>query len=204
MRIGGQPYTATREQMARFRLSCLPEEPLANACVGRMTVAENLAFRLFDRPPFTFGGAFVSPQQMRSHALGLISRFAIRTDGPAAKAETLSGGNVQRMVLARELSHDVEVLIVANPCFGLDVKAIAEIRGKIIEARNRGAAVLLVSEDLDEIFELADRIIVMSDGAIVMETSAAEADRASVGHAMAGQASGTAGHGLLSSASAAP
>lgn len=187
MRIRGQSYTATREQMRRFRFSCLPEEPLSNACVGRMTVAENLAFRVFDRPPFTVGGAFVSPRRMRSQARRLISRFSIKTDGQGAKAETLSGGNVQRLVLARELSSDVEVLVVANPCFGLDVKAIAEIRGKIVEARNRGAAVLLVSEDLDEIFELADRIVVMSEGRIVLETTAALADRGTIGHAMTGQ-----------------
>ena len=77
--------------------------------------------------------------------------------------ETLSGGNVQRAVLARELSGDVDVLIVANPCFGLDFASVAEIRAQIMEQRNRGAAVLLVSEDLDEILELADRVAVMSE-----------------------------------------
>ena len=73
---------------------------------------------------------------------------------------------MQRAVLARELSSDVDVLIVANPCFGLDFASVAEIRAQIMEQRNRGAAVLLVSEDLDEILELADRIAVMSDGRI--------------------------------------
>ena len=77
-----------------------------------------------------------------------------RPPGRDASAEVLSGGNVQRMVLARELSGPVEVLIAANPCFGLDVASTAEIRAQIMEVRNRGAAVLLVSEDLDELFEL--------------------------------------------------
>ena len=74
------------------------------------------------------------------------------------------------MVLARELSHEVEVLIAVNPCFGLDIAAIGEIRSRITEVRNRGAAVLLVSEDLDELFELSDRILVMFGGAINYET----------------------------------
>ena len=93
---------------------------------------------------------------------------------------------MQRAVLARELSSDVEVLVVANPCFGLDFAAVADIRSQIVAARNRGAAVLLVSEDLDEIFELADRIVVMFDGHIVYETPTDAADRMVVGRHMAG------------------
>ena len=77
---------------------------------------------------------------------------------------------MQRAVLARELAGEVEVLIAANPCFGLDFAAVAEIHAEIMAARNRGAAVLLVSEDLDELLELADRIVVMFDGRIVYET----------------------------------
>ena len=80
---------------------------------------------------------------------------------------------MQRAVLARELSQEVDVLIVANPCFGLDFASVADIRAQIMEQRNRGAAVLLVSEDLDEILELADRIAVMSGGHVAYETPAA-------------------------------
>jgi simple sugar transport system ATP-binding protein len=93
---------------------------------------------------------------------------------------------VQRAVLARELSGGVEVLVAANPCFGLDFEAAADIRAQIVEARNRGAAVLLVSEDLDEIFELSDRIVVMFDGKFVYETTCEEADISIVGRHMAG------------------
>ena len=81
----------------------------------------------------------------------------------------LSGGNVQRAVLARELGGDVEVLIAANPCFGLDFAAVAQIHAEIMAARNRGAAVLLVSEDLDELLELSDRLVVMFHGQFVYE-----------------------------------
>ena len=93
---------------------------------------------------------------------------------------------MQRAVLARELGEGVEVLIAANPCFGLDFKAVAEIRSQIMQARNRGAAVLLVSEDLDEILELADRVLVISGGKIVYETPIQDADRQVIGRHMAG------------------
>ena len=93
---------------------------------------------------------------------------------------------MQRAVLARELSGDVDVLIVANPCFGLDFASVAEIRSQIMEQRNRGAAVLLVSEDLDEILELADRVAVMSGGKINYVAPVAETDRTTIGQHMAG------------------
>lgn len=89
-------------------------------------------------------------------------------------------------MLARELSGDVRVLIVANPCFGLDFASVADIRAQIIEQRNRGAAVLLVSEDLDEILELSDRVAVMSQGRIAYVAAIAETDRTTIGQHMAG------------------
>ena len=98
----------------------------------------------------------------------------------------LSGGNVQRAVLARELGGEVTLLIVANPCFGLDFAAVSEIRSRIMAARNAGAAVLLVSADLEEIFALSDRIAVMSEGKIPFETESATADVQQIGRYMAG------------------
>ena len=100
----------------------------------------------------------------------------------------LSGGNVQRAVLARELSDDADVLIVANPVFGLDFAAVAEIHQRLMDVRNAGGAVLLVSEDLDELLALSDRIAVMSEGRIVHEVAAREADRNALGAHMAGHA----------------
>ena len=116
----------------------------------------------------------------------LIERFGVRPSSPSTQIGNLSGGNVQRAVLARELDGDVQVLVAANPCFGLDFKSTAEIRSRLMQARNRGAAVLLVSEDLDEILELADRILVISDGRIVYECDGKGADRHVIGHHMAG------------------
>jgi simple sugar transport system ATP-binding protein len=123
---------------------------------------------------------------MTENARALIAAYGIKTSSPQAPVGTLSGGNVQRAVLARELSEEVDVLVVANPCFGLDFSAVAEIRSRIIEARNNGAAVLLVSEDLDEILELSDRVVVMSEGRIVYETPIADADVMTIGSHMAG------------------
>ena len=91
-----------------------------------------------------------------------------------------------RLVLARELSGGVEVLVAANPCFGLDFEAAADIRAQIMEQRNRGAAVLLVSEDLDEILDLADRVAVMSGGTINYQAPVGETDRSTIGKHMAG------------------
>ena len=95
---------------------------------------------------------------------------------------------MQRAVLARELSGDVAVLVAANPCFGLDFGAVADIRSRLMEARNQGTAVLLISADLEEIFALADRILVMSEGRVVHETIAADADVREIGRHMAGHA----------------
>jgi simple sugar transport system ATP-binding protein len=124
---------------------------------------------------------------MNRHALELIEHFSIKTHGPDAPIETLSGGNIQRTVLARELSEEVSLLIAHNPCFGLDLNAVAEIRNKITEARNSGAAVLLISADLDEILELSDRILVMFEGQLVYETACDSADVQTIGRYMAVQ-----------------
>ena len=186
--IGGAGYRARRAEMRALMVRCLPDEPLRNACVGGMSVAENIGFRRFDRPPFRRAGVLVSGRALRRRARALISEYGIRTSGPDAAIGALSGGNVQRAVLARELSDEVSLLVASNPCFGLDFAAVAEIRTRLMDARNRGAAVLLISADLDEIFALADRIVVMSDGRAVHETPIENADIAVIGRHMAGHA----------------
>ena len=186
--VGGVPFRARRSEMRNQKVRCLPDEPLRNACVGDMSVAENIGFRSFDRPPFSWAGMLVSRGALRRHARQVIVDYGIRAPGPDAPIRSLSGGNVQRAVLARELHDQVALLIAANPCFGLDFAAVAEIRGRIMDARNRGAAVLLISADLDEIFTLSDRVLVISEGQIVYETPAASADIGIIGRHMAGQA----------------
>jgi simple sugar transport system ATP-binding protein len=184
--VNGELFRGSRSEINRHHFRVLPEMPLQNACVATMSVAENLAFRKFDGRPMTRLRRFLNRLAMHGHAEQLIGRYRIRPPWPNARIGHLSGGNVQRAVLARELGEEVKVLIAANPCFGLDFQAVAEIRGQIMGARNRGAAVLLVSEDLDEILELADRVLVISDGKIVYETPIAAADRQVIGRHMAG------------------
>jgi len=184
--IRGDRFEPKRASYDKYKVFGLPEEPLKNAAVPKMSVAENLAFRSFDKAPVASLGWWMSPGPMRTKAKDLIAKYRVKTQGPDAPIETLSGGNVQRAILARELSGDVDVLIVANPCFGLDFASVAEIRSQIMEQRNRGAAVLLVSEDLDEILELADRVAVMSGGTINYVSAIEDTDRNTIGQHMAG------------------
>ena len=184
--IRDRNFEPTRDHYDRYKVFGLPEEPLKNASVPTMSVAENMAFRVFDKAPMSRLGFWLSREPMRASARDLIARYNVRTPSPETQIRDLSGGNVQRAVLARELSGDVDVLIVANPCFGLDFASVADIRAQIMEQRNRGAAVLLVSEDLDEILELSDRIAVMSGGKVAYLTEAAGADRTTIGRHMAG------------------
>jgi ABC-type uncharacterized transport system ATPase subunit len=185
IRIDGRPFRFTRAEIRGHGVRCLPEEPLANAGVARMTVAENLALRDFDVPPFAARSIWLDRAAMQAAAARKIEDYNVRPPDPDLRLGALSGGNVQRAILARELTGEVRVLIVANPCFGLDFTATAEIRARLMAARNRGVAILLVSEDLDEIQELADRILVMAGGRIAYESSAAKADLAAIGMAMA-------------------
>jgi ABC-type uncharacterized transport system ATPase subunit len=184
--IGGTPYDASRGAAQAQSVRVLPEEPLRNGCVPRMSVSDNLNLRSFDRDSRGGRGRWLDRGAMAARARRMIEAYGVRAPSPEAPIGVLSGGNVQRCVLAREMDGEVRLLIVANPCFGLDVKAVAEVRARIMAARNTGAGVLLVSEDLDEILELADRIVVMRQGRIVHETAAAGADAQTIGAHMLG------------------
>jgi simple sugar transport system ATP-binding protein len=187
VRVGGQAFHATRRQNRALKVRSLPEEPLANACVGAFSVAQNMGLREFDEAPFARAG-WVRWTRLRQRARQWIGEYGVKTQGERAPMRTLSGGNVQRAVLARELSGSARLLLVANPVFGLDFAAVAEIHARLMAARNRGAAVLLVSEDLDELLALADRIVVMSEGRIVHDVAAGDADRHELGAFMGGKA----------------
>ncbi len=194
VQVAGQPYTATRAQNRRLKVRGLPEEPLHNACVPGMSVADNIGLRSFDVAPYARAG-LRTPGALAQRARELISTYRVKTQGEGAPIGSLSGGNVQRAVLARELSDDAHVLLVSNPVFGLDFTAVAEVHARLVEARNRGAAVLMVSEDLDELLHVADRIVVISGGRLVHECPAAEADRHTIGHFMGGHAAAHGGAG---------
>jgi simple sugar transport system ATP-binding protein len=185
--VRGELHQPTRAALRDHRFFTLPEEPLKNASVARMTVAENMAFGVFDREPFQRSGFLLDRGEVNRVAKDLIARFSVRPPLPEAPIGSLSGGNVQRAILARELGgSQVQVLVAANPCFGLDFKAVDFIHQLLVETRNNGAAVLLVSEDLDELLALADRIFVMTEGVVAHETTPGAVDLAVIGRQMAG------------------
>jgi simple sugar transport system ATP-binding protein len=184
MRVHDVPYHARRSEAQRLKVRYLPEEPLHNACAPRMSVADNLALRSFDDGR----GIWLDRAGIAARAETRIAEFNIKTRSRDAPVRALSGGNVQRTALARELTGDVDLLIVANPCFGLDFAATEAIHDRIMAARNSGTAVLMISEDLDELLKLADRIVVMAEGSLVHETPAAAADPAVLGQYMSGHA----------------
>jgi simple sugar transport system ATP-binding protein len=185
--VEGRPFRATRAENRTLKVRSLPEEPLRNACVPEMSVADNMALRRFDEPPYARAGWRV-PGAARQRAREPIAAFRVRTRGEGAPIRSLSGGNVQRAVLARELSDDAALLLVSNPSFGLDFTAVAEVHARLAAARKRGSAVLMVGEDLDELLRVADRIVVMSRGRIVHECAAALGDRHEIGRHMGGGA----------------
>jgi general nucleoside transport system ATP-binding protein len=186
--VSGEPYHATREEGQALKVRVLPEEPLRNACVPAMSVRDNLNLRRFDRNRDGTPRTWLDRAVMADWARRMIATFGIKAPSDQVPISTLSGGNVQRAVLARELDGAVALLVVSNPCSGLDVKAVSEIRARIMAARNAGTAVLLLSEDLDEILELSDRIVVMRQGSIVYETSGAGSDARTIGGYMVGRA----------------
>ena len=193
VRVAGEPFHARRSENQRLRVRSLPEEPLLNACVGNLSVSDNMALREFDCPPYAWTGLILW-RRLRARARQWIAEYGVKTQGEGAAIRSLSGGNVQRAVLARELSGQADLLLVSNPVFGLDFGAVAEIHNRLVAARNAGSSVLLVSEDLDELLELSDRIVVMSAGRIVFETPAERADRHELGAWMGGR------HGQLAGA----
>jgi general nucleoside transport system ATP-binding protein len=185
--VSGEPYHATREEAQNLKVRVLPEEPLRNACVPAMSVRDNLNLRRFDRNKAGSPRTWLDRTDMADWACRMIATFSIKAPSDQVPISTLSGGNVQRTVLARELDGTVALLVVSNPCSGLDVKAVSEIRARIMAARNAGTAILLLSEDLDEILELSDRIVVMRQGSIVYETSGAGSDARAIGGYMVGR-----------------
>lgn len=120
------------------------------------------------------------------YAEDLISRYSIKTDGRMIAAKSLSGGNLQKIILARELSSDPDLVVASQPTRGLDVGAMEFIHQRIIEEKERGAAVVLVSDDLDEVLQLSDRVIVMYEGEVMGEQAGNSIDREELGLWMSG------------------
>jgi simple sugar transport system ATP-binding protein len=167
------------------RVAYVPEDRLGTGVAPGLSVETNLALKGYREPPVS-RGPLLRLRAIRDRALELIGRYRIAAPGPAAPARQLSGGNLQKVVLAREFSGRPQVLVAAAPTRGLDVGAIETVHAYLREAAAEGVAVLLISEDLDEILALADRIAVMYEGAVLGELAAAGADVEEIGLLMAG------------------
>ena len=168
----------------------IPEDRQRRGLVLEFNLAENLALHDFDRPPYSRFG-WLRPGQLIANAARLLKEFDVRGGGPRTAAKTLSGGNQQKVVVAREVDRDPRVLVAAQPTRGLDVGAIEFVHRRLIEERAEGRAVLLVSLELDEILSLSDRILVLYEGAIVGEF-APDVPEEELGVAMLGGTTGEA------------
>ncbi len=182
--LGSSIASDLPDQRFKKGIAHIPEDRIGQGIVPELSVMDNLALRGYAQAPL--GGTFLNPQAMLSFALERISSFDIATPSPHTRARTLSGGNIQKIILARELSGDPKLILAIHPTHGLDVGATEGVHRTLLEAREKGVGVLLISEDLDEILLLSDRVAVMHSGKIkgIFETQTA--DRNQIGALMAG------------------
>jgi len=171
--------------LTKKMLSYIPEERMRDGMIKNFSVAENMILREHDQPKFSENG-FLKLRSIEQHTKDLINKFNIKTPSQKTLVKSLSGGNIQKIVLARELSREPRAIIAAQPTRGLDIGAAEYVREQLIIQRNCGTAVLLISEDLDEIFALSDRIAVIYEGKIMKILDRQEATSEEVGLLMAG------------------
>ncbi len=161
----------------------IPEDRHHDGVIGAMTVAENLIIERLNDPDVQKNG-FLRQEIIREHAQELCRDYDVRGPGIDAQARLLSGGNIQKLILARVFECSPRLILANQPTRGLDLGAANEVARRLLEARKRGAGILLISEDLDEVLALSDRIVVIHDGQLI---AAKDKDRASIGLMMAGE-----------------
>jgi simple sugar transport system ATP-binding protein len=167
----------------RMGLHFVPEERLGRGAVPSMSLAHNL---LLTRSESLGPGGWIRTGALASQAQRLIERFRVKAGGPHAPAQSLSGGNLQKFIVGREIDAEPLLLIVSQPTWGVDVGAAAQIRGEILALREKGCAVLVVSEELDELFEICDRLHVMAKGRLSPSIDRAQATVEQIGAWMSG------------------
>lgn len=182
---GEEITTADAYEMINKMLSYIPEERMRDGMIKEFSVAENMILREHDQPKFSDIG-FLKLKEIERHTKQLIKQYQIKTPSQKTTVKSLSGGNIQKIVLARELSRKPRTIVAAQPTRGLDIGAAEYVREQLIKQRDEGTAVLLISEDLDEIFALSDRIAVIYEGKIMGILSREEATKEKVGLLMAG------------------
>jgi simple sugar transport system ATP-binding protein len=188
LRLHGQPEPRLTPGRARaLGVAHIPEDRLARALVADLTVEENAALGRHTRPPFARGPRIdVAGRRARTEALLLASD--VRPRSPSLRAGALSGGNQQKLVVARELDQAPRLLVVVQPTRGLDVAAVAAVRERLLAVRDQGCAVLLVSLDLDEVLALSDRLVVLAEGRVRATLARPDFSREAIGRLMLGGA----------------
>lgn len=184
--LEGEDVTGFRPgELTGRMLSYIPEERMRDGMIKEFTISENIVLREHHVSPYAERG-FLMLKIIARHADNLIDRFRVKTPSRETKAGSLSGGNIQKVVLARELSRKPRVLIAAQPTRGLDVGATEYVHAQLIEQRRDGTAIMMISEDLDEVIAMSDRIAVLHEGKIMDIVSREEATPEKLGLLMAG------------------
>ena len=186
IRILGENVTnRSANVVTQLGAAYIPEERIRVGVVQGMSVSDNMVLKSYRSSSFA-NGFWLKKNYIEEYSKGLVSEYNIVTPSPQAPVTLLSGGNIQRLILAREISGNPKLIIASHPTYGLDVGATEQIRRLLLEQRKNGAAVLLISEDLEEVLSLSDRIIVMFNGAFIGEMPAEKANVDEIGLLMAG------------------
>lgn len=181
----GRPVGHTSASWRRLHgLGFVPEERLGRGAVPDLSLAQNML--LSHQNPQTVRRGFVRRPVLRALADGIIDRFRVKAHGAQVAAASLSGGNLQKYIIGREVTRRPRVLLVAQPTWGVDVGAAAQIRAELLALRDAGCAVLVISEELDELFEISDRLLVMAKGKISPPLATRDASLDLVGRWMSG------------------
>ncbi|MFZ3288397.1 MAG: ABC transporter ATP-binding protein, partial [Telluria sp.] len=162
----------------------VPEERLGRGAVPEMSLSDNVLLTLQTRQTIRHG--FVRARVLVERAAQIIERFKVKASGPAALARSLSGGNLQKYIVGREVMRGPTVLVVAQPTWGVDVGAAAQIRAELVALRDAGCALLVISEELEELFEISDRMHVIAKGRVSPSIKAGDASVALIGQWMSG------------------
>lgn len=186
--INGKDCTnASVRQRIQMGEAFIPEDRYGFALVKTMTVTENASFKCYRNPSFCRHGV-IHYKKLEEQAKRFIEDFHIKVGGTKSLVQSMSGGNAQKLILARETAEQPSVILASYPVRGLDIQATESIHKILVEEKNRGAGVLLVSEDLDEIFQLSDRVAVMYEGKFMGILPVEQVDLKQIGMAMAGAA----------------
>ena len=184
--LGKDVFNATPKQTFDAGISSIPADRQKHGLVLDFSNEDNMILQHFEEAPFAKKG-FLDRKAIREHATALMEKFDVRPRGTeGSPSGTLSGGNQQKVIIAREVTNDKDLLIAVNPTRGLDVGAIEFVHKYLVEQRNKNRAVLLVSFELDEIMSLSDRIEVIFDGQITGSVAGKDADEKELGYLMAG------------------